>query len=44
MLPFDSPRLLADIGSSCARFALDTAPAVFSAQTSLRCADVHAAA
>ena len=39
MPPFDSPRLIADIGSTFARFALETAPGVFSAQTSLRCAD-----
>ena len=38
MLPFDNPRLIADIGSTYARFALETAPGVFSAQTSLRCA------
>ncbi len=39
MLPFDTPRLIGDIGSTYARFALETAPGVFSAQTSLLCAD-----
>ncbi len=37
--PFDSPRLIADIGSSYARFALETAPGEFTRQASLRCAD-----
>ena len=39
MRPFDTPRLIADIGSTYARFALESAPGLFSAQTSLRCAD-----
>ena len=46
MAPYDSPRLIADIGGTYARFALETAPGVFSAQASLRCdehADFHAA-
>ena len=46
MPPFDNPRLIADIRSTYARFALETAPGVFSAQTSLRCgghADFRAA-
>ncbi len=38
MAPFDSPRLIADIGSTFARFALETAPGVFNATVSLRCA------
>jgi len=36
---FDSPRLLADIGSTYARFALETAPGEFTQMVSLRCAD-----
>ena len=36
---FDRPRLLADIGSSFARFALETAPGRFRHVTPLRCAD-----
>ncbi|MBP6902014.1 MAG: glucokinase [Burkholderiaceae bacterium] len=39
MAPFDSPRLIADIGGTYARFALETAPGEFSRQASLRCAD-----
>jgi glucokinase len=39
MTHFDSPRLLADIGGTYARFALETAPGVFSQQQSLPCAD-----
>lgn len=39
MAPQDSPRLIADIGGTYARFALETAPGHFSAQASLRCAD-----
>lgn len=36
---FDSPRLLADIGGTYARFALETGPGEFTQVTSLRCAD-----
>jgi glucokinase len=36
---FDSPRLLADIGGTYARFALETGPGDFTQMTSLRCAD-----
>jgi glucokinase len=39
MAPFDSPRLIADIGGTYARFALETAPGQFEHQASLRCAD-----
>ena len=39
MAIFDRPRLIADIGSSFARFALETAPGVFTRPASLRCAD-----
>ena len=39
MSPFDSPRLIADIGSTYARFVLETAPGSFSAAASLLCAD-----
>ncbi len=39
MAPHDSPRLIADIGGTYARFALETAQGRFSAQSSLRCAD-----
>lgn len=39
MAPQDPPRLIADVGGTYARFALETAPGVFSAQASLRCAD-----
>jgi len=37
--PFDSPRLLADIGGTYARFTLETAPGQFEHAASLRCAD-----
>jgi glucokinase len=37
--PFDAPRLLADIGGTYARFALETAPGEFSHRAQLRCAD-----
>ncbi|MFY9511205.1 MAG: glucokinase, partial [Rubrivivax sp.] len=43
---FDSPRMIADIGGSYARFALETAPGQFAHGASLRCAehaDFHAA-
>ena len=46
MAPYDSPRLIADIGGTYARFALETAQGQFSAQASLLCAehaDFHAA-
>ena len=36
---FDSPRLLADIGGTYARFTLETAPGVFARAATLRCAD-----
>ena len=36
---FDSPRLLADIGGTYARFALETGPGEFTQTASLRCAD-----
>ena len=39
MTPFPSPRLLADIGGTYARFALETAPGVFGEMVSLRSAD-----
>jgi glucokinase len=39
MAPHDSPRLIADIGGTYARFALETAQGRFSAPASLRCAD-----
>jgi len=39
MLDFDSPRLIADIGGTYARFALETAPGEFGHISSLRCAD-----
>lgn len=39
MTPFDSPRLIADIGGTYARFALETAPGQFEKAASLRCAD-----
>ncbi len=39
MATFDSPRLIADIGGTFARFALETAPGEFMRQASLRCAD-----
>jgi peptidoglycan biosynthesis protein MviN/MurJ (putative lipid II flippase) len=46
MTPFTSPRLLADIGGTYARFTLETAAGVFQHVASLRCAehaDFHAA-
>jgi glucokinase len=46
MPPFDSPRLLADIGGTYARFTMETASGVFEHTASLRCAehvDFHAA-
>ncbi|MDP2007916.1 MAG: glucokinase [Rubrivivax sp.] len=46
MTIFASPRLLADIGGTYARFTLETAPGVFQHTASLRCAehaDFHAA-
>jgi glucokinase len=46
MTPFTSPRLLADIGGTFARFTLETAPGRFEHTASLRCAehaDFHAA-
>jgi glucokinase len=36
---FDSPRLVADIGGTYARFTLETAPGVFEHTATLRCAD-----
>jgi len=36
---FDSPRLLADVGGTYARFTLETAPGVFERAATLRCAD-----
>jgi glucokinase len=39
MASFDSPRLIADIGGTFARFALETAPGQFEQRASLRCAD-----
>jgi glucokinase len=36
---FDSPRLVADIGGTYARFTLETAPGVFERPATLRCAD-----
>lgn len=36
---FDSPRLLADIGGTYARFTLETAPGEFANAATLRCAD-----
>jgi glucokinase len=38
-LPFDSPRLLADIGSTYARFALEVGPGTYESKSSLLCAD-----
>ena len=38
-MSFDSPRLLADIGGTFARFALETEPGQFEQMVSLRCAD-----
>ncbi len=46
MTPFDHPRLIADIGGTYARFALETGPGHFEHAASLRCAehaDFHAA-
>lgn len=37
--PHDSPRLLADIGGTWARFTIETAPGVFTHDASLRCAE-----
>ena len=39
MPQFDTPRLLADIGGTYARFALELSPGEFSHIASLRCAD-----
>ncbi|HET9822994.1 MAG TPA: glucokinase [Burkholderiaceae bacterium] len=39
IIAFDSPRLLADIGGTYARFALETAPGEFAHAAQLRCAD-----
>ncbi len=39
MTSFDNPRLLADIGGTYARFAVETAPGRVEHATSLRCAD-----
>jgi glucokinase len=39
MTPYDSPRLLADIGGTYARFTLEPAPGQFEHARSLRCAD-----
>ena len=39
MTPFDSPRLLADVGSVLARFAVETAPGRFEHAATLRCAE-----
>jgi glucokinase len=39
MTPFDSPRLIADIGGTYARFALETSAGQFEHGASLRCAD-----
>ena len=39
MTPFDSPRLIADIGGTYARFTLETAPGLFERTASLRCAE-----
>ncbi len=39
MTPHDSPRLIADIGGTWARFALETAPGRFERLAALRCAD-----
>ena len=36
---FDSPRLLADIGGTYARFTLEIGPGEFTQMASLRCAD-----
>ena len=37
---FDQPRLIADVGGTYARFALEVAPYVFEQAQSLRCADL----
>ncbi len=39
MIPFDNPRLIADIGATYARFALEMARGEFAQITMLRCAD-----
>ncbi|MCK6420727.1 MAG: glucokinase [Aquabacterium sp.] len=39
MNPYDCPRLIADIGGTYARFALEVAPGQFERALSLRCAD-----
>ncbi len=39
MTPFETPRLLADIGGTYARFTVETAPGTFTHTASLRCAD-----
>jgi glucokinase len=39
MARFDRPRLIADIGSAFARFALETSPGRFEHRSALRCAD-----
>jgi len=39
MAPYDSPRLVADIGGTHVRFALETAPGVFGAPARLCCAE-----
>lgn len=39
MATFDSPRLIADIGATFARFALETGPGEYAHPRSLRCAD-----
>lgn len=39
MSSFESPRLLADIGGTYARFTIETAPGAFQHTASLRCAD-----
>ena len=39
MSSYDSPRLIADIGGTYARFALEASPGEFSHSASLRCAD-----
>ncbi|PRC95183.1 glucokinase [Solimicrobium silvestre] len=39
MIPFDNPRLIADIGATYARFALETSRGEFAQITSLPCAD-----
>jgi len=39
MAPYDSPRLIADIGGTYARFALELSPGEFSRPAQLRCAN-----